>query len=242
MSRIQILIGQDYKLMTDYSNSAPVRLGIYLKQNRKYQIFIGYPLANPREWIRILNFNQTELSGKNGEKFSLDDVSSFIVTYPSGEIIDGELVLEPLPIGLFYIQSQERRKAEILIPTNLEAGNKLLKVIHKEVTERRKGYYSTTLTNLSSEKIRVKKFAGYGYRSGIYILNTITGGYFSQQHFQEWYGVDEDGWLKPGQMVTDPNNYGGRNGYWVYFCVTQSGEEFVAGALFPAANCWWKLW
>ncbi len=229
--------------MKDYSNSAPVRLRTYLKQNRNYQIFIGYPLANPREWIKILNFNQTELSGKSGEKFSLEDVSSFIITYPTGEILDGQLVFDPLPIGVFYIQSSEIRKAEILIPTNLEAGNKLLKVIHeKKVPERRKGYYSTTLINLYTEKIRVKKFAGYGQRSGIYVLNTITGGYFSEQHFQEWYGVDEDGWLKPGQMVTDPNNYGGGNSYWVYFCVTESGKEFVAGASCKAANCWWKLW
>ncbi|GAX44724.1 hypothetical protein NIES4075_57430 [Tolypothrix sp. NIES-4075] len=39
--------------MTDCSNSAPVRLRIYLKQNRNYQIFIGYPLAKPTQWIKI---------------------------------------------------------------------------------------------------------------------------------------------------------------------------------------------
>lgn len=228
--------------MTDYSNSAPGRLGTYLKQNRKYQIFIGYPLVKPREWIRISNFDRKELFSESGEKFSLKDVSSFIATYPSGEILDSELLFEPLPIGVFYTHLQERRDAEILIPTNLEVGNKLLKVVHKKVTERRKNYYSTTLINLSSDKIRVKKFAGYGHRHGIYVLNTITGAYFSEQQFQEWYGVDEDGWIKPGQMVTDPNNYSSSNGYWVYFCVTESGKEFVAGALFPAATCWWKLW
>lgn len=132
---------------------------------------------------------------------------------------------------------------EILIFTNLKAGNKLLKVIHKkEVTEQRRWYHYTTLINLSCEKISVNKFAGYGHKSGVDVLNTITGGYFSEQHFQEWYGVAEDGWLKPGQTVTDPNNYSRRDAYWVYFCVTGSGKEFVARSLFQAANCWWKLW
>lgn len=66
----------------------------------------------------------------------------------------------------------------------------------------------------------------------MYILSTITGGYFSEQNFREWYGVDEDGWIKLGQIVIDPNNYSGGNIYWVYFYGNESGKEFIAGAQF----------
>lgn len=116
-------------------------------------------------------------------------------------------------------------------------------MVHKkEVNEQRKGYYSTSLINLCQKEIRVKKFAGYSQHYGMYVLSTITGGYFTAQNFREWYGLDEDGWIKPGQIVTDQNNYSASKCYWVYFCLTESGKEFVAGAEFQEINPWWKFW
>ncbi|WP_298919011.1 hypothetical protein [uncultured Nostoc sp.] len=228
--------------MAYYSNSAPFRLRIYLKQNRNFQVFIGYPLANPIEWIQIFNFNNTELiCGKR--RIYINDVRSFIIAYPSGEILDGELVFYPLPQGIYYIQNEKNIKSEIIIPENLKLGNQLLKIVHeKAVHEKRNNYYSTKLINISPEKIRVIKFAGYTQYHGMYILSTITGGYFSEQNFREWYGVDEDGWIKLGQIVIDPNNYSGGKSYWVYFCVNESGKEFIAGAQFQEVSHWWKLW
>ncbi|MEH2010641.1 hypothetical protein [Nostoc sp.] len=96
--------------MAYYSNSAPLRLRIYLKQNRNYQVFIGYPLANPTEWIQLFNFNSTELiCGK--QRFDINDVRSFIIAYPSGEILDGELVFYPLPQGIYYIDNEKNIKS-----------------------------------------------------------------------------------------------------------------------------------
>lgn len=125
----------------------------------------------------------------------------------------------------------------------MEAGNKILQVLHQRGDhENRKGYYSTKVMNLSPEKVRVKKFGGYTFHNEAYVLSTITGGYFSEQNFQEWYGVDQDGWIKPGQILVEPNNYSGGKCYWAYFGVTESGRKFVAGGLFDNQKPWWKFW
>jgi hypothetical protein len=46
--------------------------------------------------------------------------------------------------------------------------------------------------------------------------STVTGEYFTDQQFQEWYGVEADGWIQPGETLTDWDNYGGRGkqGIW----------------------------
>ena len=89
------------------------------------------------------------------------------------------------------------------------------------------------MRNISKEKIRVLRFAGYTRKGGRYILSTITGGFFTGEQFQSWYGVDDDGWIRPSQVVTDPNNYGHGPIYWVYFCISGAGKEFTAGAPLP---------
>lgn len=228
--------------MINNINSASSRLLTYLQQNLNYKCFIGYPLSNPRQWIQITKCNTSKLFREQDE-FNIKDVHSFIITYPSGEILDSELVFEPLPQGAYYIQDEEKRKSEILIPEHLSFGNKFLKVSHKkETNERRKGYYSTTLINVSQQKVKVTKFAAYSYYKGMYVLSTITGGYFSEQQFKEWYNIDRDGWIKSGQSVKDPNNYGSGNEYWVYFCINETGQDFVAGGLFEKQKPWWNFW
>lgn len=227
--------------MTSNVNSAPSRLLTYLQQNLNYRCFIGYPLANPRLWIQIINFSKNKLFSEQ-EEFNIKDVHSFIITYPSGEILDSELVFEPLPQGTYYIKYEEKRKSEILIPEHLDVGNKILKISHKkEIHERRKGYYSTTLINLSQHKVKVTKFSAYSYYKGMYVLSTITGGYFNEQQFNEWYNIDRDGWIKSGQTVKDPNNYGSENTYWVYFFINEIGQKFVAGGLFEKQRSWWNF-
>jgi hypothetical protein len=65
--------------------------------------------------------------------------------------------------------------------------------------------------------------------------STVTGEYFTDQQFEEWYGVEADGWIQPGETVTDWDNYGGRGrqGIWAYFCEDEDGKEFISAVAFP---------
>jgi hypothetical protein len=229
--------------MKSPSKSVLIRLQTYIQQNRNYQFFIGYPLDNPTQWMRVVKWDRTALQVEQGQIISHRDVTSFIVAYPSGEILDAENIFYPLPRWINFIRKEEKRIQEILVPENLKCGNRFLRVIHeKNQSDRRKYYYHTNLINLCNERIRVEKFAAYTRYGKLYILNTVTGGYFSKKQFKEWYDVDDSGWIEPGQIVTDRNNNGFSSCYWVYFCVSETNKEFVAGELYPGAKPWWKLW
>jgi hypothetical protein len=127
--------------------------------------------------------------------------------------------------------------------TELKLGNTLLRVQHStERPNRHKPYYSTIITNRSTEKIRIDRFGTYIRKGRAIVLHSITGGYFSPQQFQEWYGVGGHAWLEPGRSVTDPNNHSNLNLYWAYTCTTASGRQFVAGAPWRGSKSWWQIW
>jgi hypothetical protein len=127
--------------------------------------------------------------------------------------------------------------------TELKLGQRLLQVQHStERTNRHKPYYSTTITNRSTEKIRIDRFGTYIRKGRSIVLHSITGGYFSNQQFQEWYDVGGDGWLEPGRSVTDPNNHSNLDLYWAYTCTTANGRQFTAGAPWHGSKSWWQIW
>jgi hypothetical protein len=127
--------------------------------------------------------------------------------------------------------------------TELKFGNTLLQIQHStERTNRHKPYYSTTITNRSTEKIRIDRFGTYIRKGKALVLHSITGGYFSTQQFQEWYDVGGDGWLEPGRSVTDPNNHSNLDLYWAYTCTTASGRQFTAGTPWRGGKSWWQIW
>jgi hypothetical protein len=127
--------------------------------------------------------------------------------------------------------------------TELKLGNSLLQVQHSvERNHRHKPYYSTTITNRSTEKIRIDRFGTYIRKGRSLVLHSITGGYFSTQQFQEWYDVGGDGWLAPGRSVTDPNNHSNLALYWAYTFTTSSGRQFTAGAPWRGSKFWWQMW
>ena len=85
----------------------------------------------------------------------------------------------------------------------------------------------------SNEKLRVTRFAGFSKSDGALRLSTITGDFFSEEEFINWYGAPTNGWIPPNGTVEDPNNYGSGDGYWVYYFETQNGKTFAAGAQIP---------
>jgi hypothetical protein len=121
----------------------------------------------------------------------------------------------------------------------LKAGKSLLDVRHQsKPKDRRKPYYSTSITNRSTEQIRIDRFGTYIKKGKTLVLHSITGGFFSSQQFQEWYELGSE-WLEPGQVVTDPNNHSQVGVYWAYFGTTISGKEFVTGAAWNGKR-WWQ--
>ncbi len=118
----------------------------------------------------------------------------------------------------------------------LKAGKALLEIRHcQQAVDRGKPYYSSSLTNRSTERIKIDRFGTYIPKGKTLVLHSLTGGFLSAQQFREWYGVDGE-WIEPGQTVTDTNSHSNLGVYWVYFGSTASGKEFVAGALWKGGG------
>lgn len=124
----------------------------------------------------------------------------------------------------------------------LAAGKNWLKIEHSSNREdRQKPYYATSITNISTARIRIDRFGTYIQTGKTLVLHSITGGFFSSQQFQQWYNLGQSQWIDPGQTVGDPNNHSSLGAYWAYFGTTASGQQFVAGAPWSAKR-WWQLW
>jgi hypothetical protein len=90
-------------------------------------------------------------------------------------------------------------------------------------------YYATSLTNTSDKPIRVRMFAGFDKTRDGFRLANHTGQWFSAADFIDWYGAPADGWIRPGQTVADPTNWGGDDdGFWAYWCEDEDQGRFIA--------------
>ncbi len=139
-------------------------------------------------------------------------------------------------------QRMETVTIPILNLADLKAGKNWLDIQHSNYAkDRQKPYYATNIINRSSEKIRIDRFATYTQLGDTLVMHSITGGFLTSQQFQEWYDLGKSIWIKPGQVVTDPNNHSNIGVYWVYFGTTASGQHFVAGSAWNGKP-WWQLW
>ena len=184
---------------------------------------------------------KSKLNGNNPISESLINVATGrlrgIETTKINQFHDNRAVLNP---------NSQPLPEDVIVSTltlaNFRVGRDFLDIKHTvDASDRQKPYYATNITNRSSEKIRIDKFGTYTLNDDILILHTMTGGFFSEQQFQEWYDLNNDGWLEPGKTVTDPNNHSKVGVYWTYFCTTESGKEFIAGSLWGGKH-WWKVW
>lgn len=117
----------------------------------------------------------------------------------------------------------------------LSAGARHVTVTHGEcVIKDGKKCYSTSLTNISNQRVRVRAFGGFGKVQDTYALANYTKEWFTAQNFAEWYGVAGDGWIRPGETVADNSNWGGSDdGFWAYWCETEDQKRFMALARNP---------
>jgi len=207
----------------------------YLQPERALQVYIGIP-ANvnaPRRWVRVTGADGDTIRCEDGHTVNIRFIQSFIVAYSNGELLDWKRAFLPWPEGI-HEPEQIKPVVDTITLDVLRAGERLVRVTHGMSVAQRAGKhnYSTTLTNTADQRVKVLRFAGYTHTGGsMYRLQTITGGYFTAEQFRAWYGLNEREWIDPGQSACDPENYGGPGALWAYFCQTESGEEFVVGAV-----------
>jgi hypothetical protein len=205
-------------------------LQAYLALGRNYRFFAGMVEDGAISWQEITDHRNGKLQIATGREIPLGNVRSYLVAYPNGEIADSEKPFSPLPPGIHMLQPAEPSVHHVMQnsdfmgqPDHLQIWNEKSPTHFQE-----RNYYKTCLRNTSRKNIRILRFAGYHWRDEALILATVTNDFFTEEEFHEWYGVDEDGWIKPEQTVFDPSNYGLGDGCWVYFAETEDGEGFVA--------------
>ncbi len=211
------------------------RLRTLAAERGDYTILVGVPLSSPTEWAAVTKVDDDSLSVDGHGTLSLSDVRAFIVAYPNGQLVDYNGSGLPLPEGITGLSPSGDTDRDILQLADLRAGGQYIQIKYGRSTSRPNdhNHYSTTLTNISNEKIKINRFAGYTKTSRGWKLTTVTNKFYSAQEFQEWYGLGSDQWILPGQLASDANNYGSPPVLWAYYCESESGKQFIAGAVLP---------
>lgn len=211
------------------------RLLSMYEEGRDYHIYIGLPVKAPTKWERVASIKDNWVKGQENCSYLLNQIQSFYITYPSGGLIFYEGITEHL---LSLMPKKVSAPYENAVPVHaplaleeLEKGKAFVEISYGRSTTEpdNPNRYSTTLRNVSSVRIRVVKFGGYMPKDGVWTLNTISKDFFREQTFREWYGQTTE-WIPPGVEVCNRGNYGAPPCVWAYFCETETGESFIAGA------------
>lgn len=203
--------------------------------SRKLVIYIGWPLGQPTWWRKVESYDSERLQLDDHTLVDPAQVRSHLLVYPNNEVLSGVRLFSPGPPGVRFLESLPGpREPFYLESAQVEFGKSVCKVTHGRFRREGGRYcYSTTLTNLSVWPIRISRFAAFRPQGKAFVLNTVTGAYFTDEQFVAWYAAPEDGWIPPGGEATDPSNYGGGAGFWAYFGETRDGHDFVATAPLP---------
>ncbi len=213
------------------SSEAPAKLEEYAGRSRDYIYYIGVPCEQPTRWVRVRDIEDEQVICEADERYPLAKVRSCIVTYPTGGLLYSAALFHPLPEGLTWEELTTLPFEDSVDKATLARGLRYVSVAHgaKRRGEGGKAMFSTFLANVSSERVRVLRFAFRGRRDGQQPPTKVSGKYFTAEEFAVWYGVDESGWIQPGQTVSDPDNWVPMDGLWIYVCESESGEQFVTG-------------
>ncbi len=222
--RIQAQRGRD---------SPSERLRAHANERDDFLMYVGVPLSNPTDWAAVSGMTEDSITVKGYGIHPINEVKAFLVAYPNGQLVDYQTHGLTLPKRFSGLTPSSKGEQDILQLADLGLGNRFLKIEYapSQAKPNNPDHYSTTLTNISNEKIKVKRFAGYKKTSRGWELSTVTNKFYSAQEFQEWYGLRNPQWILPGQSARDPNNYGSPPLLWAYYCESESGAQFVAGAI-----------
>ena len=215
------------------SSAAGHKLFDHSQDRDDYQLFVGMPASQPGIWVEVTKVDTSTVTLVDNQSVSLTEVTAFFVAYPSGNLVDhwGPASLQ-LPEWVNGLRASGSSDDDELVPADLEDGRSIINVTFGPSTSQpsSRNHYSTTIQNISDQDVRVVKFAGYTPSGNIYRLSTVTKQFYSQNEFREWYNQPGE-WIKPGESVTDPNNYGSPPVMWAYYCETREGKAFVTGGI-----------
>jgi hypothetical protein len=187
-------------------------------------------------WRQVRFFKDDELTLEPSQMIPINATTAFVVTYESGEILATSMpVPEKLPVGTYFAGAVSEGVGHTLSQADISDASTCVTVAFGSPRDSgsRGRVYETRLTNLCSHPVRVTHFAAYIFRDGLWRLNTIVGGFFTDKQFSEWYGTSKDGWLSPGTVAVDRENYGA-DALWVYFFETPDGKRGKAVGRAPA--------
>ena len=204
--------------------------------DRRLVVYVGWPIKAPTEWKKAKLYDRTHLELEDGTRVNPGEVHSRLIVYPNNEVMDGTNLFSPLPPGLIFLEPKATPKEPLALDSaQVEFGKMVCRVSNGQFRKGSQGQpiYATTLRNVSGQRIRILKFAGFRRVAEKYVLNTVTGGYYSAEQFIAWYAAPQDGWIPPGAQVADANNYGGGGGIWAYFGQTEDGNHFIATVQVP---------
>jgi hypothetical protein len=215
------------------------KLAAYFTQQNDFRFFVGVPLDEPIEWDEVFSMEGDQLCGADLRAYAIGDVTAWFVCYAGTlEMVDAEGLFAPLPEGVTEIQKTEAAMP-LFTQRDLDAGLRLVRIEFAESPTHPGDpkYYQTTLVNCTGTKIRCVAFGAYVRVKGGFQLGNVTGGLYSAEQFEDWYGVRRGGWIEPRESVNDATNYGGPC-YWVYFFETESGLKFHAGKEVKGPGFW----
>jgi hypothetical protein len=203
---------------------------------RKLTIYVGWPLQKPTEWRRTKSYDSSHLELEDGTSIKPGEVKSRLLVYPTNGALGGTNLFHPLPAEVRFLGPNPGPKEPLTLDSvQIEFGKAVCQVSHSRLRKDSDGklIYATTLRNISRQRIRIQRFAGFRRAGRKYLLHTVTGGYYSDDQFIAWYAAPNDGWISAGGQVTGHSNNGSGDGIWAYFGQTEGGNHFIATDQLP---------
>ena len=159
-------------------------------------------------------------------------LKNFCVCYSSGEILEIYSNVEKIPAGAHWIEDNRNEGlgfGEIAID-EVDLSQSEIEITNKPSKNPSGADYETTVTNKTSENLFPIAFGGYQKyeEAGKFVLDNVVDNAYSSAQFKSWYGLKRD-FLASGESVSDPNNYGDGDGYWIFVFKSESGEIKTAG-------------
>jgi hypothetical protein len=210
------------------------RLEYYTGELERLRLWVSLSV-DPIEWVEVRARAGNTLTLAQGGPADLAAVRAYVTTYPSGVVLELQPSAGlPLPPRARYFDRTGPTLDHVLSRADLAYGESRVRVTFGPSPARpgAAGHYATHVTNIGKGRVRVVRFGGYAcVGADRFRLHTVTGDLFAAAEFQQWYGVKEpNGWLNPGEVATDPENYGGGCGLWAYELEDERGQRFWTGA------------
>lgn len=187
------------------------KLSYFFGLSRGYKIYVS--VKGLDKWQQV--FGKGEI-----EKLR---IKNYCVCYASGEILEVYAIVKNLPEGAHWIEENEDLGFEKLDEDEVELNSKEI-IIENSLNKKPCNVtYETKITNMTGGKIYPIAFGGYVKNGFKFELSNVVESAYSASQFRNWYGLQKD-YIQNGESVSDPNNYGDGDSYWIYVFETESGQ------------------